>query len=102
MNLRTLTDDELLRHAHNEFDPLTGTALEAELLRRFEEQGGKASAYEAPPVEDTDDMAEVLYDFGIDDPATLRKQLERIRKFDQAMQDLAEPLNTLQSLATTE
>lgn len=35
MNLRTLTDDELLRHAYAQHSPLTTTDLEAEMFRRF-------------------------------------------------------------------
>lgn len=37
MILSNLSDEELLRHAYAGRDPLTGTALEAELLKRFEE-----------------------------------------------------------------
>ena len=33
--LASLTNEELLRHAHASFDPLTGTGLEQELLKRF-------------------------------------------------------------------
>lgn len=36
MNLRTLTDEEFLRHALAVQDPLTSSAIEAECLRRFE------------------------------------------------------------------
>lgn len=36
MNLRTLSDDEFLRYAHNQIDDLTSTDVERELLRRLE------------------------------------------------------------------
>jgi len=36
MNLRTLSDDEFLRYAHNQVNELTSTAVEQELLRRLE------------------------------------------------------------------
>ena len=45
-------------------------------------------------------LAAVCAEFDIDQPDALRKQLERIATFDQVMQDLVDPLNTLQSLAT--
>ena len=35
MSIANLTHAELLSHAQVDFDPLTGTALEAELLKRF-------------------------------------------------------------------
>jgi hypothetical protein len=47
-------------------------------------------------------LLDVLADFDIDTPEALRKQLDRLSKFDQAMQDLADPITTLQSLVTTE
>lgn len=120
--LATLTNAEILRHAQVDFDPLTGTALEAELLQRFQKHAdfidqlgpepetarALLSALKQHDLEDPAQLKaqlqllDVLTDFDIDDPAVLRKQLERIAKFDQAMQDLAEPLAALQTLAITE
>lgn len=67
MTLRNLNDDELLRHAHTEFDPLVGTELEAELLRRFEDH-----ASEGAP------LLAVLTDLGYEDADDLRAALEAI------------------------
>lgn len=47
-------------------------------------------------------LLNVLVSFDIDTPEALRKQLDRLSKFDQVMQDLADPITTLQTLVTTE
>lgn len=47
-------------------------------------------------------LLDTLADFDIDSPEALRKQLDRLSKFDQVMQDLADPITTLQTLVTTE
>jgi len=47
-------------------------------------------------------LLDTLTDFDIDSPEALRKQLDRLSKFDQVMQDLADPITTLQTLVTTE
>lgn len=125
-HLRTLSDDELLRLAHTEFDPLTGTDLEAELLRRFEEYG-VTNAENEPLLKVLDDhdiespialdktlralkeqdadtvsaLLDVLTEFDIDDPATLKKALERNAKFEGLLNDLADPIASLHSLITT-
>lgn len=128
MNLCTLTDDELMNRAHIEFDPITGTALEAELLRRFEENAAvtadnepllevlakrgledpialnKAletlSTFDEFPA--AKELLDVLSDFDIDDPATLKKVLDRNAKFEDLKNDLADPLASLQELITSE
>jgi hypothetical protein len=132
-HLRTLSDDELLRLAHIVLDALTGTDLEAELLRRFEENGavtaetepllkvledhgidssialdktlgaldktlGALKEYDADQV---GALLDVLGEFDIDDPAALKKALERNAKFDDLLQDLADPIASLHSLITT-
>ena len=49
------------------------------------------------------DVIAVLDDLDGDyDAKSLRDQLDRLKKFDQAMEDLLEPLQTLTTLATTE
>jgi hypothetical protein len=63
--LRNFSDDELVRHAQVEFDPITGTELEAELLRRFEDY----SAEGAP-------LLAVLADLGYEDADGLRDALK--------------------------
>lgn len=121
MNLRTLADDELMRHAYVELDPLTSTDLERELLRRFEEYAVSAPLLEVLDEQNVTDpkrleellldaqtiavdfashndlslfdvldkfwigdtealfnalaLAEVLEDFDLDDPASVRKTL---------------------------
>lgn len=127
MNLRTLDDAELLRHAQIDFDPITGTELEAELLRRFEENAAVTADNEPllkvceehgfdsavaldkalkalgdVPAETAGALLETCSEFDIDDPATLKKALERNAKFEDLMNDLAEPLASLQALITTE
>jgi hypothetical protein len=117
MQLRTLTDDELLRHASNQLDPLTGTELEAELVRRFEAKDEEIAYFaeiedELDEFDLTDDesteackaalqfgidndikavkkLLDVLTEYDIDDPAVLRNDLIRLAKFDQTADDLA-------------
>lgn len=130
MNLRTLTDAELLRMARNDADPLFSTDLETELLRRLEDASAALRGY-APIVEyleafdltkpkdveackdalefasdgslpQAKALLDVLAEFDIDDPATLKKALERNAKFDDLMDDLAAPLASLQALTTPE
>ena len=47
-------------------------------------------------------LLDTLTEFDIDTPEALRKQLDRLSKFDQVVQDLADPITTLQTLVTTE
>lgn len=124
MNLSTLTDDELLRQARNEFDPLTGTDLEAELLKRFEDCSvtyadneqrlelcsGRSleeckAAFEFAEHQVLDEVTlllAVLAEFDIDDPGALKKVFERNAKFEDVLNALAEPLASLQALVTQE
>lgn len=125
--LASLTDEEIVRRAHVELDPLTSTELEQELLRRLElsigeaegtaallracDDAGVTEAFEFEALKkvadkvdefhDAVELLEVLADFDYE-PGPLRKALERLEKFDRALQDLVEPLATLQTLATTE
>lgn len=80
--LRTLDDAELLRHAQIDFDPLTGTELEAELLQRFEDYSAEA----AP-------LLAVLTDTGYEDADDLKGVLEAIG--DWEAQDLKALLGAL-------
>ena len=91
MQLQTLTHNELLRHAHVQFDPLTGTELEAELLRRFEVLVDEEVA--AQP------LLDLLREFDIDDPATLKKLLQRNAQLHDVLDSLAQPMADLQALA---
>lgn len=125
-HLRTLDDNELLRLAHTEFDALTSTDLEAELLRRFEEYGVTSAenepllkvledhgidssialektlgALKERDAESVSALLDVLGDFDIDEPAALKKALERNAKFEDLLNDLADPIASLHSLITT-
>ena len=91
MQLQTLTHNELLRHAHVQFDPLTGTELEAELLRRFEVLVDEEVA--AQP------LLDLLREFDIDDPATLKNLLQRDAQLHDVLDSLAQQMADLQALA---
>ena len=123
MNLRTLTNDELLRVAAHEFNELSGTDLEAELLRRLQ-NADEAFAQHEPLLNvleqhDQDDpkaldelfdalgtftaakvaaLLDALGDFDIDDAEQLRRRLEKANEFDQALED---PAAFIASLSTT-
>ena len=125
MQLITLTYDELLRWAHTQLDALTSTELEVELLRRFEEHA--ALAAEAEPLlalmdehslADADELRkvidkaaalderlngigllDVLREFDIDDPKTLKKLLQRDAQLHDVLDSLAQPMADLQALA---
>lgn len=125
--LARLTDEELLRHAQVDFDPITGTALEAELLRRFEERLDEfersatlVKLCDNQGIDDRDALQvlvdkvaaldervdglallDVLLDFDIDDPEVLRKALQRDRSLTSALDDLRQPLDALLSLTTS-
>lgn len=131
MNWQQLTDSELVNHADLAMDPLTTTDLERELLRRFEVKVYTEISYagitevldefsvdytETSGIEQVRDALQFQYEHDnltrvralldtlalFDTPEALRKQLDRLSKFDQVMQDLADPITTLQTLVTTE
>ena len=126
MTTAHLTDEELLKRVWLERNPLTTTDLENQLAERFQayidEVAGYAGviavlddleySYDAKSVgvamklsEDfpkARELLDVLTDFDIDEAKPLRDQLDRLKKFDQVMEDLLEPLQTLTTLATTE
>lgn len=122
--LTQLSNAELLQRVWIERNPLTTTELETLLAERFHALLDEHEAYgeqiEAIDEHDADGeevkdalqlaadfpdarpLLDVLKDFDVDDPALLRAQLDRLKKFDQAMEDLREPLQSLTTLATTE
>lgn len=132
MSLATLDNETLLRHAQVDFDPITGTELEAELLKRFEalldlqreyqpgidllnnrgvdpektkdiERVRDALAFaENHDLEKTNAVLDVLGDYDMHDPDALRKVLERDAQVRNFITDLAEPLASLQALVTQE
>jgi hypothetical protein len=128
VNYGKYTNAELLRHADLAQNDLTD--LERELLGRLEAQVEEnilnAGAIEVLEEFDIDTcttkglehlrdglqffadfpegraLLEVLQAQDIYDFKVLAKKLERLDKFDQVMEDLTDPLTTLQSLVTTE
>lgn len=127
MYLPALSDRELAHHADLESDPLTATEMQVELLKRFTAaldvlEGTEAARdlLEEHDIEDADALREViekaaaldertnglalldaLREHDIDDPAVLKKLLERDAQLVDVLTTLAEPLASLQALATT-
>lgn len=121
MDLSILSDNELVRIAHTEINSLTSTPLELELLKRLdaliaetEPRQPLIDVLEGCEITDADDLErqlgfykehrdekpllDVLLEFDIDTPGALRNSLDRLAKVDSCMNDLAEPLTTLQQL----
>ena len=128
MQLTSLTNEELLRHAQVDFDPITGSELEAELMRRFAALIDEHKANEAAiamlddhgidpdktkdiekleaalnfatefQIPDVCKLLDALLDHDIDEPEQLRKVLERDAQMQQVLQDLAEPVQKLHQL----
>lgn len=110
MQLNRLTDAELIQHAWIAHDPLTGTELEAELIRRLETAGQTLG--ELDPVTDAienshfepGDMAElfaVLEQFHVDDIKTLRQKLERADKWYGIAEEAGDLFQRLTDLTNT-
>jgi hypothetical protein len=129
MKFNNLTDEELIRHAYLAQNDLTTTDLESVVVGRLEEVLAENTLY-AGVIEVLDEfdvnvhttagienlraglqfyadfpdgraLLEVLAQFDVFMPDNLHKRLERLNKFDQVMEDLTDPLTTLQSLVTT-
>jgi uncharacterized protein YjgD (DUF1641 family) len=85
--LATLTNAEILRHAQVDFDPLTGTALEAELLQRFQKHADVIDQL-GLDVDDEDDVrqakaaVELLSEEGSPEPETARALLAALKQHD--------------------
>ena len=125
-----LSDRELLQRVWIEQNPLTTTELETELATRFDAllewqealqpllkllEDKFLDCFEAPDLEkvkaavdlladwpQAKSLLDVLNDFDLDNDELLRERLVRLRKLDDAMADLVEPLQVLSTLATTE
>ena len=115
MDPLTTTDleRELLRRFEAKVDTEIGYAGISEVLDEFSvdytETAGIEQVREALQFQYEHDnltrvrtLLDTLALFDIDTPEALRKQLDRLSKFDQVMQDLADPITTLQTLVTTE
>lgn len=128
MYLPSLNDRELAHHADVTFDALTATDLQIELTKRFTalldeneanaslidvlDDNGIDAADELRKVFDKVDaldeervnglaLLDVLLEFDIDDPAVLKKLLQRDAQLTDVLDSLAQPLADLQALATT-
>lgn len=126
MYLPSLTDAELAHHADVTFDALTATDLQTELAKRFSEKTAELEAsrevldlLDEHDIEDADALRavidkaaalderaqgiallDVLREFDIDSPDELKKILDRDAKVADVMNELAQPLASLQALVT--
>lgn len=102
MNLRILSDQELANLAYSEADSMTGTAMEAELLRRFEAALEYKDRYEKLDQnyssEFFDGLAAVLDAHYIDNLSDLRQKLERADKFYDVASDAGDVVQRLANL----
>ena len=92
MQLSALTDTELLRHARAQFDPLTSTEIEAELIKRLEDL--------LPGVEACSRVLQALDDAGVD--VDDNEDLQRVAAVMSSLDDLADPIAKLSRLANSE
>jgi len=124
MNLRTLNDEELLRHARAEINSLISTPLELELLDRFESLLDVQSVHE--PIADLLDEYEidasvmremldamlidpantvallnVLAAADIDAPESLKAELDLAKQFRAIVKDAGDVFSRLNNLVTT-
>jgi len=85
-HLTSLTNEELLAHGYTQFNTITGTDLEAELLRRFghlidevEELDNVVEVLDRHNLASAEltTMFELLDEFSVTDPKSLRQKLER-------------------------
>ena len=118
-----MDDEHLIAAVHAEFDPLTGTALERELLHRFEAYLEKGAAYtEHMEIVDeakikasdlkallearienggnTAALLTVLWDAGISDPAELKARLDTFNQLRALPDGAGEILTSLTTLIT--
>lgn len=118
-------DDQLVRHLHVALDPLTSTAAEAELLRRFEalldtmyEEGYRelvsaTEDYALEPADikklgdalivDADNSAALLSILGeneLNDPESLKGELKLARQFRSLVEDAGDVFTRLSELST--
>lgn len=128
MLLTALTDEEFLRHAQAEHEPLIASGVEAELLKRFgalldetafadevraklDEYGIEHDAshldqyisvspeFGARPI---GELTDLLAEFDIDTLDALRKVLDRDAKVTQILADITQPINTLAEMANAQ
>ena len=124
MELRLLSNEELIRKAHTEIDNLTSTPLEIELIRRLEELTEWQPVLDViqthyDSVKDCADFDDVLTnldtltriapmpellgafeDHNVDDIKVLREKLQRADKFYDLAQEAGEAFTMLATLAS--
>jgi hypothetical protein len=110
VQLRTFTDDELVRHAHNSLDPLTSTELEQELVRRLDTAAaevarlqGAVAALDSVTLEPADvpPLLKLRDEFSAADLKTLREKLERADKWYAIAEEAGDLFQRLQDLTNT-
>ena len=115
-NYHHLTDEELLREALHQLDPLTSTEVQEELTARFEKLLGQLDqfaglqyAFEHKIGLDLDDdqdrmkvveLLEVLEAHHVDGPETAKHKLERADKFYDIAEEAGNAFAMLAELAS--
>lgn len=125
MELRLLSNEELIRKAHTEINHITSTPLEIELIRRLEEltewqpvldvmQQHYDSVKDCADFDDVltnldtlsniaamPELLAVFEEHNVDDIKVLREKLERADKFYDLAQEAGEAFTMLAKLAET-
>lgn len=120
--LSCMSDDQLAQHLHVALDPLTSTAAEAELLKRFEEllderspeidsaldeynfdAGGIKTLGDALIVDASNSAAllSILNENDLNDPDSLKAELELAEQFRALVEDAGDVFTRLSDLSTT-
>lgn len=120
--LAAMSDDRLVAVLHTEFNPLTASAAEVELLKRFkaalesrnDQLDSALDDYEFSAkniidigdaiIQNTDNTVALLKaigDAGIDSPEELKATLDRAEQFTRLASDAGDVFNRLSQLATT-
>jgi len=101
--LSHLSNDELLKLAHIQYDPITATDLEIELtnrLERLEEVDRTLNEFNVE-LEHVRPLLELLSEFEATDLADLRKRLETAAALEQVVAEAGDSLAQLHTLIST-
>lgn len=104
-----MDDEHLLASARAEIDPLTSTALELELLARFErllDEFDLGELYRAADeyglaAKDIKNLLKEIGEAGLDSPEALKAELDLARKFRALATDAGDFFTRLYDLVTT-
>lgn len=120
--LSCMSDDQLAQHLHVALDPLTSTAAEAELLKRFEELLDERSPeidsaldeynFDAAGIKTLGDalivdasnsaaLLSILNENDLNDPDSLKAELELAEQFRALVEDAGDVFTRLSDLSTT-